>query len=53
MACDGDRHAIFPAVVLPYYLDMVGWMGRKGDPNTSIYEISAKMVPWYVQDVFS
>ena len=36
VACDGNRHAIFAALVLPYYLDMVGWMGRKGDPNPSI-----------------
>ena len=49
----GDQHPIFPAAVLPYYLDMVGWMGRKGDPNTTIYENNAKMVPWYVEDVFS
>ena len=53
MACDRDRHAIFPAAVLPYYLSMVGWMGRKGDPNTTIYENNAKMGPGYVEDVFS
>ena len=53
MACDGDRHAIFAALVLPYYLDMVGWMGRKGDPNTTIHENNAKMGPGYVEDVFS
>ena len=43
IACDGDRHAIFPAVVLPYYLGRVGWMGGEGGPNASIYDSSAKI----------
>ena len=43
LACDGDRHAIFLALVLRQYLDMVGWMGGEGGPNASIYDSSAKM----------